>query len=374
MGSGAGENASSALLGRDRTPFLPDRLWVREPEATAYTLRDRSRDAEAWQRAADSDLPLVTQWDNGEHRGDAPGSVSTCSASMPSVVDAMLADLDVRKGMRVLEIGTGTGYTAALLKDRVGPQGSVVSTEIDPGLAALARANLAAVGVEAPVISGDGADGLMGPFDRVHVTCGMRSVPYVWIEQTRPQGVIVMPWGTDFCPHDRLLTLTVTDDGTASGRFGTGLSFMKMRSQEAAWRRATGPEGWTDDAAVSEPDLVSEDIAEALDGYGELVLGFLLPGIVKTIVGGAEEPSRTLYLFGHESCAAIAYGSGQPVSAWQYGPRFLADDFADALTWWHHHGRPDARGFGLRVSPTADGVDQVVWFAHDRPVAPTWRH
>ncbi len=71
----------------------------------------RTDDPEAWYAYADSDCPIVTQWDDGDHTGTAPGTVSTSSASMPSVVFRMLRDLDVRRGHRVLEIGLERGGT-----------------------------------------------------------------------------------------------------------------------------------------------------------------------------------------------------------------------------------------------------------------------
>ncbi|WP_141726977.1 methyltransferase domain-containing protein, partial [Streptomyces niveus] len=76
--------------------------------------------------------------------GTEPGVVATSSASMPSVVAAMLRDLDVSDGMRVLEIGTGTGWNAALLAHRLG-SGNVVSVEIDAEVVARARAALGRV-------------------------------------------------------------------------------------------------------------------------------------------------------------------------------------------------------------------------------------
>ncbi|GCE02653.1 fibrillarin-like rRNA methylase [Embleya hyalina] len=67
-----------------------------------------------------------------------------CSCSMPATVRRMMDALGAGPGMRVLKVGTGTGYTTALLKDRVGPTGTVVSVEGDEHPAATARVDLAA--------------------------------------------------------------------------------------------------------------------------------------------------------------------------------------------------------------------------------------
>ena len=71
-------------------------------------------------------------------RRDAAG-VAVSSASAPGVVAGMLGQLDVRPGHRVLEIGAGPGYTAALLAHLAGPEGTVTTVDIDPDVASAAR-------------------------------------------------------------------------------------------------------------------------------------------------------------------------------------------------------------------------------------------
>lgn len=82
----------------------------------------------------------------------------TSSASKPDLVLSMLAALDVHDGHTVLEIGTGSGYNAALLAARLGAP-SVTTVEIDPGLATSARAALVASGFPVTVLTGDGTQG-----------------------------------------------------------------------------------------------------------------------------------------------------------------------------------------------------------------------
>lgn len=149
--------AAAKLLGRERAPFLPDVVWRADGNGR-YARIDRRVDPSAWQESAEADCVLVTQWDDGA--SETPEGLPTCSASLPTLVKTMLDACDVRPGQRVLEIGTGTGYTAALLKDRVGPEGHVVTVEVDPQLAASARKRLAAAdlgGIE--VVCGDGLEG-----------------------------------------------------------------------------------------------------------------------------------------------------------------------------------------------------------------------
>ena len=84
----------------------------------------------------------------------------------------MLHRLDVAPGQRVLEVGAGTGYNAALLA-ALGAE--VTSIENQPEVADAARAHLAAAGLAAEVLTGDGASPPPGPFDRVIVTAGLAS-------------------------------------------------------------------------------------------------------------------------------------------------------------------------------------------------------
>jgi protein-L-isoaspartate O-methyltransferase len=76
---------------------------------------------------------------------DAHG-VPVSSSSQPAIMASMLERLDLREGQRVLEVGTGTGYNAALIAEIVGPRGDVVSVELDPDLARRARSVLQQAG------------------------------------------------------------------------------------------------------------------------------------------------------------------------------------------------------------------------------------
>ncbi len=117
------------------------------------------------------------------------------SSSQPSIMALMLVLLDPRPGQRVLEVGAGTGYNAALISQLIGPAGQVVSVEIDPDLAARASAALAAGGHRAEVVVGDGREGwpVHAPYDRIIVTASSPDLPRPWLEQLVEGGRIVAP-------------------------------------------------------------------------------------------------------------------------------------------------------------------------------------
>ena len=139
-----------------RHVFLPSRSWVPDEHGEMVPI-DRDQDIKRWMELAYSDIYFVTQVDNGL-TGWPDNGKATSSSSMPSVMLTMLDALDVGDRMRVLEIGTGTGYNAALLSHRLGAD-RVTTVEVDPGVAATAASSLRIAGHPVTVVCGDGAMG-----------------------------------------------------------------------------------------------------------------------------------------------------------------------------------------------------------------------
>jgi protein-L-isoaspartate(D-aspartate) O-methyltransferase len=126
----------------------------------------------------------------------AADGTSVSSASSPKLVAAMLEQLAVEPGQKVLEIGAATGINAALLAELVGPTGSVVTIELDDDLAVGAAASLKAAGYpQVEVICGDGAlgDPSHGPYDRIIVTAEAWDLVPAWWDQLTIGGRIVVP-------------------------------------------------------------------------------------------------------------------------------------------------------------------------------------
>lgn len=149
----------------DRALFIPKRVGNLDYDA----------DQTEWREVVYSDAPVVTQYDDGAENG--PG-VPTASSSKPSAMLEMLDLLDVHDGMRVWEIGTGTGYMAAWLTCRLGAE-NVVSSEIDPLVMQTARAALRRSGFLPRRVLGDALDGLScgdTPHERIVGTCTIRRI------------------------------------------------------------------------------------------------------------------------------------------------------------------------------------------------------
>ena len=118
------------------------------------------------------------------------------SSSQPAMMAIMLDQLGLEPGHRVLEIGTGSGYNAAVMAAVVGGLGQVASVDIDAELVARARSSLAAAGYQDVIVRcGDGGYGDPddAPFDRIVVTAGAWDIAPAWLEQLTPEGRLVLP-------------------------------------------------------------------------------------------------------------------------------------------------------------------------------------
>ena len=202
------------------------------------------------------------------------GGVPTSSSSQPSLMARMLEQLQLGPGDRVLEIGTGTGYNAALMA-RLGA--AVTTVELQPEVAEAAREHLAAAGAELTagaaepspgvvrVVTGDGAAPPGGSYDRIIVTAGCWSLPEAVVDALADRGVIVAPLRVNGVE----LVLGLRREGEAlRGAGGIPCGFMPMRgSDQRPWRWELGAGG----TATADADL-------GVEGRGALDRLLALPG------------------------------------------------------------------------------------------------
>lgn len=217
----------AAFLRVPRHAFL-DRFFRREVRAREAHMQEFCPASFAhfddWLRAIYVDEPLITAYDDAY--------TATSSSSSPGAMAVMLEAAEIRRRMRVLEIGSGTGYNAALLAVIVGSPQRVVTVEIDADIAAQARLRLNhVVGLGVTVHTGNGFDGYAkgAPYDRIIATGSTRSVPLSWLEQIRPGGIILMNLIGEMGVSAFLKVVKKEARFAAHGRFLAGSTFLELR-------------------------------------------------------------------------------------------------------------------------------------------------
>ncbi|MCK5458864.1 MAG: protein-L-isoaspartate O-methyltransferase [Thermoplasmatales archaeon] len=128
------------------------------------------------------------------------GNGQTISA--PHMIAIMCEALDIKNGQKILEIGAGSGYHAAIVSQIVGKTGHVYTIERFEDLAKRARENLKNTNITNVTVEvGDGSEGLKTyePYDRIYVTCAAPSVPQLLIDQLKDFGKLLIPVGSMYC-------------------------------------------------------------------------------------------------------------------------------------------------------------------------------
>jgi protein-L-isoaspartate(D-aspartate) O-methyltransferase len=337
-----------------------------------------------------------------------PDGIPVSSSSQPAMMAIMLEQLELQPGHRVLEIGTGSGYNAALISLITAPRGKIVSLDIDRELVDRARSSLAGAGypaVEVRCADGGFGDPAGAPFDRIIVTAGVWDIAPAWLDQLTEGGRLVLP--LSIRGVELSVALQRSDDGwqsTSACRCGFVRMLGAFAGPQATLRLggsepmvAVVADGGTADvravhAALSGP---ATDLGTglALGDQGELGdldlwLTVTEPSLERLTVlsptTGWARAQPVLPLGGLASNAsdrdnlgiATLLPHGEPghatVGVRGYGPggRALAEHLSARALRWDELGRPGAADVRLTVypagRPSADGAGMTVL---DRPSA-----
>jgi protein-L-isoaspartate O-methyltransferase len=314
-----------------------------------------SAQREDWLRAVYQNEALLTDFD--EH--DLP----TTSCSAPSVVATMLESSPVSDGDTVLEIGTGTGWTAGLLAHRLGSD-AVTSVDISARCITNARTRLARLGLTPTLAVTDGYLGYpaRAPYDRIIATAALRNVPPAWLAHTRPGGTILTDLRGDFAGN--LALVTVDDHRHGHGRFLPGtVRFMPLRSAEQPVEQL--PELAA--RAVSNPgERRTTDLNPA--ALRERPFAFLaqlaLPGTEAGQVIIRDSDIRGPVYFcvtdpHSQAWARVATDATADREVTQGGGRRLWDEMEAAHHLWNKLGRPRPESFTITISPDAGQVVEL---------------
>lgn len=325
--------------------------------------------------------------------------VPVSSSSQPAIMAQMIELLDLRGGERVLEIGTGSGYNAAVLAELIGPHGELTTIDIDTELVDAARRQLAVAGypgVRALAADGAAGDTAHAPFDAIVATVGVERIPPAWIAQLRPGGRLVTPLTI------RSLQKVVAFERTARGLESSAVidaAFIMLRGPSATHDTRTIALGdpnttlhvLTENAgSIDAPALVHAlrgrahdehpvrhlDVRDAWGGFTfRLALGDdafcrltaqganAVSGAVPNLVPGGASPYGIASTFGlaegGELVVLAARGPGDLLLRRYGGGTALIDRMQRAVAEWDDAGRPG--NAALRITVDESGVTSVAY-------------
>ncbi|MBX5459362.1 MAG: methyltransferase domain-containing protein, partial [Thermogemmatispora sp.] len=338
-----------ALLKVSRAHFVP--LYCRQEQPGAWTTQEA-------RPVVYHDQALVTKVDEKGH--------PISSSSMPSIMAAMLEALAVQPGMHVLEIGTGTGYNAALLAELVSPGGQVVTLDIDEELTALAAERLqqAGYGEQVQVVAADGLQGYApaAPYDRIIATGSYPRVPPAWREQLALQGVIVgdllRPLTT---PLFRLVK--VAPDRLEGRLLRTPAFFMQLREEEPTRptaHRIRELAFWREQPRQEEAETDLESYELLYESAFALWLELHLPGIERRLYPVPGRGLGTGLHWQESLLLLLPAAEGPRPTHWHievYGRHPLWSHILRLREQWLAAGEPSLEAYALEVA--ADGTCQL---------------
>lgn len=338
-----------------------------------------------WLEMVYTDATWVTQLDNDPDRwgiahatGQPARGVPTSSSTAPSLMALMLEALDIDDRHRVLEIGTGTGYNAALLTHRLSAR-LVTTVEVDPAVAEAARLALLSGGYTPTLVVGDGAAGHPqgAPYDRMVATCSTAAIPATWVAQLRPSGLLLTNLHRDL-GGGALALLRRDGHGQVQGRFLPDYGgFIPVRSNPPANAERLLTAALT---ATLGADLAARRTpvgASELDhpDFG-MIVALRLPGVTSMWFEPDTGPQPTgpqRWLLADDGSWACVVEQTSTVA--QHGARRLWTDVEALYQRWSGAGKPTRDRFGLTVTGSGthlywlDNVDDV-WWADDACAVP----
>ncbi len=325
-----------AFAAHPRHLFVPDMVW---PDATGLPLY-RTADPERWARLVYGSDAVTTQANDG---GSGPRNEPSSSSSAPQVMADMIAAAGITEGMRVLEIGTGTGWNAAILASLVGEKGSVTSIEIDPGVAALARERLTGTGVTVRTAADPPPEEV---YDAVIATCAATWIPAGWLAAAEG-AVLVLPWSPHPAAHSTPIVALTVREGHGSGPFVREAAFMRDRTQRPGDLPFPGLGQKPTPAAdlpVGSVELISSGMMT------QLML--MMPGVrlgtgLRPFQG---EPGRIVWM-GAGPAWAYVWPDGTVTGG---GDRALGEELSQAYRLLREFGFPDLGSFALEAAPGQD--------------------
>jgi protein-L-isoaspartate O-methyltransferase len=314
--------------------------WFTRGQDGAWVVRDGPSDELAWLDAAyDAGTSLVTRVGAVHADQAGPGSRHegrpSSSATMPRLVLDMYRRARLYDGADILDVGTGSGYGAALLTARYG-SGRVTSIDVDGYLTAAAASRLSGLGLHPAIVTCDAAGELPGTFDRIVPMVSLPAIPPSWLAALRPEGRLVF----SLAGGPVLITARKTADGGAAGRVEyERAGFMAARHGTGCPARHLVP-GVAEDAEGDEVTTSPYPVVDPAWGWElDAVLSVTAPGLACSATTSPDTGITTTWITHPDGSWARACGRpGQPATVHQAGPRRLWDILDAVRADWLTHG------------------------------------
>ena len=337
--AGPGSGWLDAVRRVPRHVLVP-RWFTWSQDGGGWVVRDGQADEPAWLDAAyDGTMSLVTRVgavhaDQAEPGGRHDGRPAS-SATMPRLVLDMYRRARLADGASILDVGTGSGYGAALLAARYGA-GRVTSIDVDGYLTSAAASRLAGLGLHPTIVACDAAGDLPGTFDRIVPMVSLPAIPASWLTALRPDGRLVF----SLAGGPVLITARKTPDGGATGR----VEYDRAGFMPARHGHGCPPENLvpavTGDTDGDDITTSSYPVVDPTWGWElNAILSITTPGLAYSTTASPDTGITTTRITHPDGSWARASGlPGQPATVHQAGPRRLWDVLDAIRADWLSHG------------------------------------
>jgi protein-L-isoaspartate O-methyltransferase len=322
---------------------------------TGWTVTDGPADEKAWVAAAYADTTLVTRVGvvHADHAAaDSPVvGVPTSSSTNPGLVTAMFRHGRMSHGTRLMDMATGSGYSAALAAYRLG-DANVTTMDIDHYLTEAAAERLHSIGLRPQVVTGDAAGELPDQYDRIVSMVSVPRIPASWLSALRPAGRLV----TTLANTGLILTADKKPDGGATGRIEWDrAAFMSART--AADYPAMLNSMFADVREQDGEDITQSpypviNVPQAWEVWSMLTV--TAPGIEHRLQLDEDGQITAWMVHADGSWARATMPAGATgATVHQAGPRRLWDILDQIRRRWLHEGSLPV--YGAKVTITPDG-------------------
>ena len=293
----------------------------------------------------------------GEDDNDVPSTIS-----QPSFVLRMLDMLQLEPGQKIFELGTGSGWNAALMGNLVAPNGCVYSLELIPEVAQTASATMDALGIKnVNVIEGDAGEGYAAgaPYDRAIFTAGAYDLPHAFFEQIKEDGLLLIVIKSEGGGDTLFLLRKEHDHFESMEAMPCGFVQMRGKYQLESWK-PTDLEALPEWSELQQKPVGTKPFWWGGKGKGDFpwrtlgvraFLGITEPSFRAFKTEKPDKQLREEYYFGLWEQEQKSLVIAKDDLLLSYGNSIAEEHLIKRLEQWVKLGMPSAASFGLKIYP-----------------------